>query len=205
MIRKTATLVLLAVAGSALAAPVTYNIDSDHTYPAFEADHMGGLSIWRGKFNKTRGKVVLDTAAKTGEVDITIDMASVDFGHDGMNTHAKNPDIFDVARFPTATYKGKISKWNGSAPAEIDGQLTMKGVTKPVSIPFEITGFIPGGERAGAKIGIVGETSINRRDFGVNYGNNMPNGVPVLSDDVKIVLQIEAAKPRPAAAAPASE
>src|SRR5690606_3919683 len=98
-----ATLGLLAVAGAALAAPTTYNIDPAHTYPAFEADHMGGLSLWRGKFNKTTGKIVLDVAAKTGEVDITIDTASLDFGHDGMTDHAKGPDMFDVARYPTAT------------------------------------------------------------------------------------------------------
>ena len=85
----------------------------------------------------------------------------------------------------------------------VTGDLTMKAVTKSVSIPFEITGFLPGSERAGAKIGITGETMINRRDFGVNWGNNLPSGIPQVADQVKIVLSIEAAKPRPTA--PAAE
>src|SRR5690606_36784338 len=140
MIRKIATIALVASAGATMAAPVTYDIDPDHTYPACEADQMGGLSLWRGKYNKTSGKVVLDAAAKTGEVDITVDMASVNFGHDGMNEHAKNADMFDVAKYPTATYKGTISKWNGDAPSELDGQLTIKDVTRPVKLT--VTSFL---------------------------------------------------------------
>src|SRR5687768_1623387 len=85
---------------SAGAAPEKYNIDSGHTYPSFEADHNGGMSLWRGKFNKTSGSIVLDTAAKTGTVEVTIDMASIDFGHDRMNAHAISADMFDVAKYP---------------------------------------------------------------------------------------------------------
>ena len=189
MIRKTATLVLLAVAGSALAAPVTYNIDSDHTYPAFEADHMGGLSIWRGKFNKTSGKVVLDTAAKTGEVDITIDMASVDFGHDGMSEHAKNKDMFDVAAHPTATYKGRISKWNGNAPAEVDGQLTMKGVTKPVKLTINSFLCKPNPMNRRETCGADASATFMRDDFGVDYGKSMG-----FKMDTRLLISIEAVK-----------
>src|SRR5438067_2038832 len=88
-------------ATSAFAAD-TYKVDPSHTYPSFEADHMGGLSSWRGKFNKTSGTVVLDKAAKTGSMDITIDANSIDFGHDGLNKHVKSDEMFDVAKFPTA-------------------------------------------------------------------------------------------------------
>src|SRR5258708_9477037 len=111
MIQKILMSGLAAVAGTAAAATVTYNIDPTHTYPSFEADHMGGQSIWRGKFNKTTGKVILDVAAKSGEVDVTVDTASINFGMEALNEHAKEADMFDVAKFPTATYKGTISKW----------------------------------------------------------------------------------------------
>jgi polyisoprenoid-binding protein YceI len=188
MIRKIAMLGLMMAAGAAMAAPATYNIDSDHTYPAFEADHMGGLSIWRGKFNKTRGKVVLDTAAKSGEVDVTIDMASVDFGHDGMNTHAKNPDIFDVAKFPTATYKGKISKWNGSTPTEVDGQLTLKGVTKPMKLTINSFLCKPHPMQRREVCGADASGTFMRDAFGVDYGK------PMFKMDTKLLISIEAVK-----------
>ena len=97
------TLTLAPFVAAAIAAPVTYNIDPDHTYPSFEADHMGGMSIWRGKFRSSSGTVKIDAAAHTGAVDITVDTSSIDFGHDEMNEHARSPDMFDVARFPTAT------------------------------------------------------------------------------------------------------
>ncbi len=119
MIRSIAVLGLLAVAGGAMAAPATYVIDSSHTFPAFEADHMGGMSLWRGKFNSTSGKVVLDVAAKTGEVEVSVQTASIDFGNDTLNKEAASAMMFDSAKYPAATYKGKISKWNGDAPAEV--------------------------------------------------------------------------------------
>src|SRR5277367_3063101 len=101
------------VGTAALAAPVTYKLDPSHTYPSFEADHLGGLSVWRGKFDTTSGKVVYDKDAKSGSIDVTVDMTSVDFGMPKLNEHAKSDQIFDVAKFPTATYSGKFSKWNG--------------------------------------------------------------------------------------------
>jgi polyisoprenoid-binding protein YceI len=189
MIRKIAMLGLLMTAGAAVAAPATYNIDSDHTFPAFEADHMGGLSLWRGKFNKTSGKVVLDTAAKTGEVDVTVDMASVDFGHDGMNNHAKNPDIFDVAKFPKATFKGKVSKWNGNAPAELDGQFTMKGVTKPLKLTVNSFLCKPHPMTRKEVCGADASGTFKRDDFGVDYGKTMG-----FKMDTKLLISIEAVK-----------
>jgi polyisoprenoid-binding protein YceI len=189
MIRRIAMLAIVTAAGTAMAAPVTYNIDASHTYPAFEADHMGGLSLWRGKFNQSSGKVVLDVAAKTGEVDITIDMASVDFGHDGMNDHAKRPDIFDVAKFPTATYKGKISKWNGNAPAEVDGQLTMKGVSKPVKLTINSFLCKPHPMQRREVCGADASGMFMRDDFGVDYGKSMG-----FKMDTKLLISIEAMK-----------
>src|SRR6204780_3977305 len=116
---------------SAFAAPVTYVLDPNHTFPSFEADHMGGLSVWRGKFNTSSGKVVYDKVAKAGSIDVTVDMSSVNFGMPKLNEHAKSPEIFDVAKYPTATFSGKFAKFNGASPTEIDGTLTLPGGTKP--------------------------------------------------------------------------
>ena len=189
MIRRVVTLGLMVAAGSALAAPATYNIDSSHTYPAFEADHMGGLSLWRGKFTKTTGKVVLDTAAKTGEIDVTVDIASIDFGHDGMSNHAKTPDMFDVAKYPTATYKGKVSKWNGSAPAEVDGQLTLKGVTKPLKLTINSFLCKPSPMTRKEVCGADASGTFNRDDFGVDYGKTMG-----FKMQTRLLISIEAQK-----------
>jgi polyisoprenoid-binding protein YceI len=126
-------LALVSAAGAATAAPVHYDIDPEHTYPSFDADHMGGLSTWRGKFTKTSGTVVLDREAKTGSVDVTVDTRSVDFGNAGLNQHAQGDDMFNVAKFPTATYRGTITRFNGDVPARIDGEFTLLGVTKPLA------------------------------------------------------------------------
>lgn len=123
-----------ALAAAVIAAPVTYEIDSNHTFPSFEADHMGGLSLWRGKVNSTSGAIILDKEAQTGTVDVTMDMATVDFGHQGLNDHAKTADLFDVAQFPTATYSGRLIEFRNGAPTAVDGTLTMKGVSKPLRL-----------------------------------------------------------------------
>src|ERR1700693_872247 len=109
------------VSASAFAAPVTYILDPSHTYPSFEADHMGGLSVWRGKFDKSSGKVVYDKDAKSGSIDVTVDMSSVDFGMPKLNEHAKSAEIFDAAKFPSATFKGTLVGFKGGAPTEVQG------------------------------------------------------------------------------------
>src|ERR1700723_4775399 len=110
---------------SAFAAPVTYNLDPNHTFPSFSAHRFGGLSIWRGKFDTTSGKVVYDKDAKSGSIEVTVDMTSINFGMPKLDTHAKSAELFDAAKYPTATYAGKFTKFNGTAPAEAQGTLTM--------------------------------------------------------------------------------
>src|SRR6185312_15348665 len=117
--------VLTAFAGSALATPITYQVDPGHTYPSFAADHMGGMSVWRGKFEKSAGTIVLDKDKGTGTVDITVDTSSIDFGHEKLNEHAKGPDMFDVSKFPTATYKGTLVNFKKGAPTEVKGEFTL--------------------------------------------------------------------------------
>ena len=181
---------LFAIAGllataAAHAAPVTYKIDPDHTYPSFEADHMG-ISVWRGKFNKTSGQVVLDKAAQKGTVDVTVDIDSVDFGLDIMNAEAKKPTLFDVARFPTATYKGRLEGFTNGAPTQLVGDLTLHGVTKPVTLKVNSFKCIPHPmlkrELCGADV--VG--TFNRDDFGMDAGK--PYGFRM---DVTLRIQVE--------------
>jgi polyisoprenoid-binding protein YceI len=169
MIRMAAAVASAVMAVSASAAPETYNIDSSHTYPSFEADHNGGMSLWRGKFNKTSGSIILDTAAKTGSVEVTIDMASIDFGLDRMSEHAKSAQMFDVAKYPTATYKGTLTKWNGDAPTEVDGELTLHGVTKPVKLTINSFMCKLGMTRR-MTCGADASATFNRDEFGVDYG-----------------------------------
>ncbi|MFL6671978.1 MAG: YceI family protein [Massilia sp.] len=184
-------IVALAATASATAAFAadTYVIEPNHTYPSFEADHMGGLSTWRGKFTKTSGNITLDRAAKTGTVDITIDANSLDFGHEKLNGHAKGPDMFDVAKFPTATYKGKSIKFNGDKPAEVDGELTLHGVTKPVKLTINKFKCMPHPMLKKEVCGADAAATFNRNDFGIGFGTQMG-----FSPDVKLAIQVEAIK-----------
>jgi polyisoprenoid-binding protein YceI len=159
----------MASGATALAAPVTYEIDPAHTYPAFEADHGGGLSFWRGKINSSSGKITLDKAAGTGTVEVTMDMKTIDFGHQGLNDHAQTPDIFDTAKFPTATFSGKLGGFRDGAPTTVEGNLTMHGVTKPVTLT--INSFKCAPHRSGKEVcGADASAKINREDFGVAFG-----------------------------------
>jgi polyisoprenoid-binding protein YceI len=183
-----ACLIAASAAQAAVAAPETYNIDPNHTYPSFEADHMG-ISTWRGKFRKTSGTVTLDRAAKTGTLDITIDAASLDFGHEGMNEHAKKPDMFDVAKFPTVTYKGKSIAFNGDTPVSVDGELTLHGVTKPVKLTINKFKCIMHPRLKKEVCGADASGEFNRTDFGISFG--VPMG---FSPNVKLDIQVEAIK-----------
>ena len=175
------------LAGSAFAAEA-YKIDPSHTYPSFEADHFGGLSVWRGKFNKSEGSVTLDRAAKTGTVDITIDAASIDFGNDKLNEHSKSPDMFDVAKYPTATYKGKLV-FNGDTPSSVNGELTLHGVTKPVTLHINKFKCMINPMSKKEVCGADASTTFNRADFGVAFGTQMG-----FNPEVKLAIQVEAVK-----------
>jgi len=178
---------LALTAGAVLAEPVTYEIDPSHTYPSFEADHMGGLSIWRGKFNATSGRIVLDREARAGTVEVTVDMTSIDFGHEEMNAHAKSADMFDVEKYPTATYKGRFSRFEGDVPVEVQGELTMHGVTRPVTLTIHqfLCKQHPMHKRE--VCGADASATIDRSEFGVSYGQSFG-----FKQDVKLLIQVEA-------------
>ena len=177
--------------GSAVAAPAKYTIDSNHTYPSLEADHFGGLSTWRGKFNKTSGTIVLDSAAGSGTVDVTVDTSSIDMGHDKLNDHVKSDAaMLDVKQYPTATYTGKLAKFVDGAPTEVDGTLTLHGVTKPVTLKIDHFGCRPHPMQKGKEVcGANATGTINRADFGVDWGKNYG-----FKMDTKLAIQVEAIK-----------
>jgi polyisoprenoid-binding protein YceI len=133
--------VIAGTAFPAVAAPDHYTIDPMHTYPSLEFSHMG-LSVWRVKFNKTSGKVSLDRAARSGTVEVTIDISSIDFGLAAMDEKARSDDFFDVAKYPTATYRGKL-KFAGEKPATVDGQITIMGVTRPATLNINLFNCMP--------------------------------------------------------------
>lgn len=177
---------IAATAGSSMAAE-TFNIDPNHTFPSFEADHMG-LSVWRGKFGKTTGTVQLDRAAKKGSLDIVIDAKTVDFGLEAMNVHARKADMFNVEKFPDVTYKSTALKFDGDKLVSVEGNLTMLGVTKPVTLNVSKFKCImhPRYKREVCGADATGE--FKRSDFGMNYG------LPNFSPEVKLAIQVEAIK-----------
>jgi polyisoprenoid-binding protein YceI len=171
---------------SAFATPVTYVLDPNHTYPSFEADHFGGLSVWRGKFDATSGKVVYDKDAKSGSIDVTVDVSSIDFGNPKLNEHAKSDQLFDVAKFPTATYSGKFTKFSGATPSEAQGTLTLHGVTKPVTLTINSFKCMQNPMSKKEVCGADVSGTINRADFGVNFGQQYG-----FKQEVKLLIQVE--------------
>lgn len=147
----------------------TYQFDPTHTYPSFEADHFGGLSVWRGKFDKSSGTVTLDRAAKTGTVDVTTQLASISTGNTKLDEHLQTNEFFDVAKYPDAVYKGTV-KFKGDKPAEVVGNLTLHGVTKPLTLKIDSFKCMPHPmlKREVCGIDAVGEFS--RDEFGLDYG-----------------------------------
>lgn len=122
---------LALAATAATAAPLRYEIDPSHTYPSFEADHMG-LSIWRGKFNRSEGVVWLDREAASGSVDLVVHTDSVDFGHEQMNAVARGPELLDTERHAWARYQGVLAGWQDGRPTRVEGQFTLRGITRPL-------------------------------------------------------------------------
>jgi polyisoprenoid-binding protein YceI len=177
----------LLIGSAALAAPVTYQIDPAHTYPSFEADHFGGVSNWRGKATKTSGTIILDQAAKSGTVDITVDAASIDFGHAKLNEHAKSPELFDVAKYPTITFKGTFARFKGDSPTEVDGQMTMHGVTKPLKLTLNQFKCILNPMLKKEVCGADASATLDRSQFGIDYG--VKYGFKM---EVKLQIQVEA-------------
>lgn len=170
----------------------TYSFDKPHSFIGFKVKHNGLIEV-PGFFRDFTGTVNYDAKdpAKS-TVEFTAKATSIDTGVAGRDNHLRTKDFFEVETFPDITFKSTKVEQKGKVWM-VTGDFTMKGVTKSISFPFNITGFLPATERGGARMGITAETKINRRDFGVNYPNT------VVADEVSVSLQIEAPMPKPAA------
>ena len=170
------------------ASAQVYNIDSSHTYPSFEADHMG-LSIWRGKFTKTTGKIVLDRQSTTGgNVEIVIDASTVDFGHAKMNEKARGDEMFNVAKFPNVLFKSTALKYEGERLVMVDGEMTMLGITKPLSLRVTHFKCVLHPLHKREVCGADAQGRFDRSDFGMNIG------LPRFSPEIKLAIQVEGIK-----------
>ena len=177
---------IASASGAAIAAPDHYVVDPEHTFPSLEFSHMG-ISVWRGRFNKTSGTVTLDRAGKTGNVDIQVATDSIDFGHPKMKEFAVTEDWLNINKFPAMSYKG-ILKFAGGIPTAVDGQLTLLGVTKPLKLvinSFKCT------EHPVFKKEVCGadaEGDLNRADFGMSKYSEGEAG------KIHLRIQVEAIK-----------
>ncbi|MBU3724713.1 MAG: YceI family protein [Burkholderiaceae bacterium] len=188
MKKQFATFVIaLAAATSAYAAPQTYVVDSTHTFSRFSYSHFG-YSTQLSRFNKNTGKVVFDKAAKTGSVDILIDMKSVDTGYATFDEHIQGEDFLDTAKYPTATFKSTKVVFEGDKPAKVEGNLTIKGVSKPVTLNVTSFHAMPHPMLKKDAIGANAWTVIKRSEF--NAGKFAPH----VGDEVRIDVAIEAIK-----------
>lgn len=186
--KKTAFLLFAAsLSFGAIAAPETYVIDGSHTYPRFEYSHFG-YSTQLSRFDKTSGTIVIDRAAKTGSVDVTIDTASVNTGFPVFDGHLKGEDFFDVKKYPAITYKSNKLNFTGDKLSSVDGDLSIKGVSKPVRL--EVTSFhcMPHPMLKKDACGANAVAKIKRSEF--NNGKYAPH----VGDEVTLTIAIEAVK-----------
>ena len=168
--RLTATTLALAAA-AASAAPTAYTIDPTHTFPSFEADHMG-ISVWRGKLNKSSGKVLYDKTAGTGRVEIVTELASIDFGLDALATWARGKDFFNVKQYPRAVFKGSLQAPVNGVPTQLVGDLTLHGVTRPLTLTIHSLKCIQHPMLKRDYCGADASGSFNRDDFGLGAGKD---------------------------------
>ena len=183
--RIAAALAFTGALASAVAAPVTYGVDGTHTFPRFSYSHFG-YSTQLSSFSKTTGKVVFDAEAKKGSVDIVIDMKSVNTGFVDFNGHIQGEDFLDTAKFPQATFKSTKVVFEGDKPQLIEGQLTIKGVTKPVTLTITSFQAMPHPMMKKPTLGANAFTVIKRSEF------NAGKYAPYVGDDVRIDIAIEA-------------
>jgi len=176
-----------AVVAPAYAAPVSYGVEANHTFPRFSYTHLG-FTTQQSRFDKTTGTVVYDKEGRAGSVDITIDTRSVSTGSALFNQHIQAEDFLDTANHPSVTFKSTKVNFDGDKPVSIEGDLTMKGITKRVTLT--VTRFLAAPHPIQKKdtIGADAYTIVKRTDF------NMGKYAPAVSDEVRIDIAIEALK-----------
>jgi len=194
MSRLAIGIIAAALAVPVSAAPESFTIDPYHTFPYFTVNHLG-YTNFIGRFDKTTGKITLDTAAKSGSVELVIETASLTTGDNdkgarprARDEHLRSPDFFTVAEFPRMTFQGNTARWTGEMPAAIEGEVTLLGVTKPLTLTVESFKCGPDPRTQGKRYMCGGNAAgtIKRSDFGMKFG------VGPVSDEIKLYVAIEA-------------
>ncbi len=178
---------MVLVSTKVLSALEDYVIDPTHTYPNFAVSHLG-FSTMYGRFDQTSGEFSIDREAKKGSVKITIDTATINTGLKKRDDHLRSPDFFNTVEFPTATYQATDIKFNGDDPEIIEGNLTLLGVTKPVTLTITSfkCGTNPMNNKAMCGVDITGQ--LKRSDFGMKYA------LPGVGDEIKLIISAEGYK-----------
>lgn len=162
---------LAAYAGTAVADPATFVCDPAHTHPSFEADHFGGLSVWRGVFTKSSCTIVLDQQRHTGTVDVTVDASSVEFGLPKLNEHVSTAaNLLDSSQYPTATYKGKLTDFVNGKPTKVVGNFTLHGVTHPLTLTVDSFACKQIAAMNQYRCGADAQANFDRDQYGVDFG-----------------------------------
>lgn len=175
---------LLCIASSATWAAESFSLDPDHTFPSFEIRHHG-VSVLRGKFNRSQGRVLLDPAGPGSRIEVKVDATSGDSGHDGLNRKLLGSAFFNTAQFPEIQFVSSEVAFKDGKPVSANGNLTLLGVTRPVTLEIRdyacTLQFLTRRPLCGADV----HTSIKRSDFGMNYG------IPLIGDEVKLAIEVE--------------
>lgn len=194
MKQKVLAAAILVLPLAAVAAPESYTIDSTHTYIYFEVDHLG-VSTQRGRFDRTSGKFTMDRVAKTGGVELSVETATVSTGDNvkgsrprTLDDHLKNADFFNVPEFPRMTFKSTGVKFAGDNPGEIAGNLTLNGITKPLTLKVERWNCRDNPMSKKPMCGGNATATLKRTDWGMKYG------VPSIGDEVRLWISMEAYK-----------
>ena len=184
----------LALPFAACAAPENYTLDPTHTFPQFEVEHLG-VSTMRGAFRKSSGKFTLDQSGKTGSVELMVETASIDTGDSERGNrprtrdeHLRTADFFNVAEFPRMTFKSTSVKFSGEQPAEVTGNLTLLGVTRPLTLKIERWTCKDNPMSKKPMCGGNASASMKRSDFGMKYG------IPAIGDELKLFFEFEGYK-----------
>ena len=164
-----------------------YNIDPGHTYVSFAVNHLG-FSTMRGKFDRQSGSMQFDPGAKKASVIIEIDATSIDTGHDKRDAHLQSPDFLNAVENPTITFKSTAVTWNGSVLASVSGDLTILGVSKPVTLTVTSMKCGPHPFSKKETCGFDASGSVKRSDYGVNYG------LPAIGEILDLQIEVEASK-----------
>lgn len=162
-----------------------FTIDPRHTFPSFEVSHMG-LSTQRGRFNSTSGKITLDRVAKKGSIELEIDATTVNTGLAELEKHMRAEDFFNVEKFPKITFKSTSVVFEGESPNRVEGEITLLGVTRPLSLSISSFSCRVHPMTKKYVCGADASATIKRSEFGMIYA------IPVVSDEVRLLIQVEA-------------